>query len=106
VVGADGGGVPELLENGRCGELFRMGDSLQLASAIERLLLQTQHRRELVTKARERALQIFRSDRVAREVSEIWSLVLNKSPGRPHSRPWIEDPGSFQLPTAWRRLVG
>ena len=90
VVGSAGGGVPELLDEGRCGELFPMGDSFQLAEAIERLLLQKERRQQLVRQAKDRAQCLFRSERVAREVSLIWNRVLTNRPPSRRARNWIE----------------
>jgi glycosyltransferase involved in cell wall biosynthesis len=85
VVGSRGGGVPELLENGGCGELFPMGDARALAAALEDLAQDTQKRRRLASRARERALQCFRSERVVREVLAIWNQQRTRRPWPPGS---------------------
>lgn len=90
LVATAGGGVPELLENGDCGELVPMGDSTKMAMAIERLLLNRTHRETLSKRARERALVHFRCDRVAREVEGVWTRVLKNRDSTGHKWPWIE----------------
>ncbi|MEI6712918.1 MAG: glycosyltransferase family 4 protein [Verrucomicrobiota bacterium] len=91
VIGSAGGGVPELLDGGRCGELYPMGDSKELAVALERLLLDRKRRNEYATLARERASSIFRAERVAKEVEEVWhSVVQDRTWPRRRWR-WIEE---------------
>lgn len=91
VVGSEGGGVPELLAGGRCGELHPMGNSEALASAIERLLLNRERRIELSAQARARALELFRSERVSAEVTEVWNSVVAGKTWPRRTWAWIED---------------
>jgi len=91
VVASAGGGVPELLGDGRFGDLFTMGSSGELAAAVERLLLDRNRRITNSTMARERALQLFRSNRVAREVEEVWTSVVLEKTWSKRQWSWIED---------------
>jgi glycosyltransferase involved in cell wall biosynthesis len=91
VVGSNGGGVPELLDRGRCGELYTMGNSAELANAMERLLLNRERRATISLCARERAMALFRSDRVWAEVEEIWDSLAEPQTWKKRSWPWIED---------------
>lgn len=91
VIGSAGGGVPELLDAGRCGELYPMGNSKELAIVLERLLLDGNRRNQYATLARERASSIFRAERVAKEVEEVWhSVVQDRTWPRRRWR-WIEE---------------
>ncbi len=90
VVGASSGGVPELLDNGRCGVLFEPGDAEGLSSGIHALLRNPSERVRLAGDAFSRARDLYRSERVAREVEQEWQRVCALRP-RPHKRwPWIE----------------
>lgn len=91
VVGADSGGVPELLDYGSCGLLFPMGDSRCLSWCLESSLKDPQMRVRLAVAARRRAERCFRSERVAKQVADVWRPLIN---GRAYLRrawPWIED---------------
>lgn len=91
VVGADGGGVPELLDGGRCGALFPMDDPNALSGQLESIFAQPLLRAEYAVKARERALSLFCSDRVDREVSAVWEAVLDPAVYRRRRWAWLED---------------
>jgi glycosyltransferase involved in cell wall biosynthesis len=90
VVGPAAGGVPELLEHGQSGELFAMGQAPALAGAIERLLLSRERRLQIARHARHRAETLFRSERVAREVEDVWRRILEEGGRIEKPRNWIE----------------
>ena len=90
VVGANAGGVPELLDYGRCGALFEADNPDALCSAIEGLLNSPQHRRDYVQAARVRALECYQSERVAREVEQVWEQVFNPDVHQRRLWPWLE----------------
>jgi glycosyltransferase involved in cell wall biosynthesis len=91
VVGADGGGVPELLDQGRCGGLFPMDDPNALCQQIERVFAQPLLRAEYAQKGRQRALTLFRSERVASEVSAVWDAIFDPSVYKRRRWAWMED---------------
>jgi glycosyltransferase involved in cell wall biosynthesis len=91
VVGADGGGVPELLDAGRCGALFPMDDPTALCRQLESIFAQPQRREEYAIKGRQRALSLFRSDRVASEVAAVWDAVFDPEVYRRRRWAWMED---------------
>lgn len=91
VVGADGGGVPELLDEGRCGALFPMDDPNALCRQLETLFAKPLLRYEYASRSRERALNLFRSDRVAREVSVVWDAVFDPAVYRRRQWAWLEE---------------
>jgi glycosyltransferase involved in cell wall biosynthesis len=91
VVGADGGGVPELLDEGLCGALFPMDDPNALCRQLESLFAKPLLRSEYALRSRERALNCFRSERVAREVSAVWDAVYDPAVYRRRRWAWIEE---------------
>jgi glycosyltransferase involved in cell wall biosynthesis len=91
VVGADSGGVPELLDDGLCGMLFPTGDARGLSRCLESLLKDATLRERLAVAARCRAERCFRFERVAQQVAAVWRPLAG---GRAYLRrawPWIED---------------
>ncbi|RFC42107.1 MAG: Glycosyltransferase involved in cell wall bisynthesis [Verrucomicrobia bacterium] len=91
VVGADGGGVPELLEGGSCGMLFPRDDSRALSRCIESALLDKPRRDRFARLARERAERCFRSERVGKEVASVWAPLTRPGPHERRAWPWIEN---------------
>lgn len=73
VVGSDGGGVPEILNEGRFGWLHPMGDALALAGVLETVLKAPAKAREMAFEAKEYASRVFTAVRVAREVERCWA---------------------------------
>ncbi|BCB75929.1 hypothetical protein GCM10022251_55110 [Phytohabitans flavus] len=81
------GGVPELLDGGRCGRLVPVGDSAALAKAISRLASDPAAREQLGQRARKRTLAAFTADRMAARYESLWARVLAAPPAgrlRPH----------------------
>ncbi|MFD0745348.1 glycosyltransferase family 4 protein [Phytohabitans flavus] len=70
------GGVPELLDGGRCGRLVPVGDSAALAKAISRLASDPAAREQLGQRARKRTLAAFTADRMAARYESLWARVL------------------------------
>jgi glycosyltransferase involved in cell wall biosynthesis len=91
VVGADGGGVPELLDEGRCGALFPMDDPDALRQQLEYVFAQPLLRGEYAAKGRQRALNLFGSQRVAQEVSAVWDAVFDPAVYRRRRWAWLEN---------------
>ena len=52
-------GIPELVEDGRCGALVAPGDAESLAGALQRLLDDPQQREQLGRRGRERIRQAY-----------------------------------------------
>jgi len=73
VVAADVGGVPEVLDGGRCGLLVPPGDAGPLAGAIRDLLRDPARRRTLGKAARERVIQRFRLEDSVAALRALWS---------------------------------
>jgi glycosyltransferase involved in cell wall biosynthesis len=91
VVGANGGGVPELLDEGRCGGLFPMDDPNALCQQIEHVFAQPRLRGEYAQNARQRAFALFRSERVASEVGAVWDAIFDPSVYKRRRWAWMED---------------
>jgi glycosyltransferase involved in cell wall biosynthesis len=102
VVGANSGGVPELLDGGRCGALFAPDNPEALCAAIVSLLNNPSQRRAFAQLARLKALESFRSERVAREVERVWELVVD--PRAYSRRCWPIIEGSSETSSRRRML--
>ncbi|MDQ7904125.1 glycosyltransferase family 4 protein [Phytohabitans sp. ZYX-F-186] len=76
------GGVPELLDAGRCGRLVPAGDAAALAEAIGRLATDPAARQALGRQARERTLAAFTAERMAARYESLWAHVLAAPPAR------------------------
>jgi glycosyltransferase involved in cell wall biosynthesis len=98
VVGADGGGVPELLDGGACGFLFPMDDARALSQCIEAALNDEVRRVELAAAARERAERCFKAARVAREVEAVWGPLVDGRAYKRRAWPWVE--GGISAPVS------
>lgn len=82
------GGVPELLDGGRCGRLVPTGDPAALATAIGRLAADPPARERLGRLARERTLAAFTTARMAARYESLWARTLAAPPaGRLRSHP-------------------
>jgi glycosyltransferase involved in cell wall biosynthesis len=90
VVGSDGGGVPEILEEGRLGWLHPMGDSRALANVLETILQNPQKAAAMATDARMHAGRVFTASRAAREVEACWAELALARPWQKRRWPQIE----------------
>ncbi len=63
VIGANGGGVPEIIDNEQSGLLFEPGDSKSLAAAIEKLAGNKHLMEQFANKGKEKADKLFNIDR-------------------------------------------
>jgi glycosyltransferase involved in cell wall biosynthesis len=88
VVGSDGGGVPEVLGEGRFGWLHPMGNATALADALEQILRYPSKAEAISREARLHARAHFTATRVTREVEECWAKLA--SPGGWKKRRWPE----------------
>jgi len=76
VVATNGGGVPEIVEDGVTGLLVPMGDAVAMAEAIDFLLRNPQTAKEMGARGRERALSHFTIQMTARKVEAVYDHVL------------------------------
>ncbi len=78
VVATEGGGVPEIVEEGRTGLLVPPADPEALASAVTRILTDNALREAMATAARETALSRFDLRRQADELATLLKKTLDE----------------------------
>jgi glycosyltransferase involved in cell wall biosynthesis len=76
VVATNGGGVPEIVENGVTGMLVPMGDAPAMANAIQYLLENPKVARQMGIRGRERVIASFTIQTTARKVEAVYKQVL------------------------------
>jgi glycosyltransferase involved in cell wall biosynthesis len=79
VIGPDAGGIPEFVENGGNGILYKMGDAVQLADAIISLLRNSDLRRRMGMAGRKVAVSRFGATAHAGEIIEILYSTFSSS---------------------------
>ena len=68
-------GIPELVEDGRCGALVAPGDADSLAGALQRLLEDPQQRAQLGRRGRERIREAYDRPACTRELFGLLSAL-------------------------------
>jgi len=76
VVATQVGQCEEVLSGGRCGLLVRPRDAGQLATAITTLLASARKQRELGRRLNARVMRAYSSEKVIRQVTEVYETVL------------------------------
>jgi glycosyltransferase involved in cell wall biosynthesis len=76
VVATNGGGVPEIVQDGVTGLLVPMGDAVAMSKAIEFLLENPERARQMGLRGRERALSHFTIQMTARKVEAVYDQIL------------------------------
>ena len=79
VVATNGGGVPEIVEDGKTGILVPMGDSAAMAAAICNILENPQHAAEMGLHARQRVENHFTLAATARRVEAVYATIPLKN---------------------------
>lgn len=79
VIATDGGGVPEIVENGKTGILVPMGHEAAMAEAITRVLGDPALAAEMGLLGRERVQNYFMIDHTARKIEAVYAM-LQSSP--------------------------
>jgi glycosyltransferase involved in cell wall biosynthesis len=79
VVATDGGGVPEIVENGRTGILVPMSDVEVMASAICQILSNPKRATAMGTRARQRVADCFMIEQTARRVEAVYDELLHSA---------------------------
>ncbi len=72
VIATDGGGVPEIVEDGKTGILVPMGDVQAMADAIGRMLADPALAADMGARGRERVRDYFTIERKARNVEAVY----------------------------------
>jgi L-malate glycosyltransferase len=70
------GGIPEVVESGKGGQLVPFGDTTAMARAVEALLADPARRTAYGTAARERALALFSADRIVGRYVEYYRRTI------------------------------
>ena len=78
VIGSDGGGVQEILEDGTSGMLVALEDAAGLADSIESLLRDPERARQMGQAGYQRVRTHFTVAQTARNVEQIYAEVLGK----------------------------
>ena len=78
IVGSDAGGIPEIVEHGRSGLLFRRGDADSLAEALGRLIRDRAMREHMGSEGRRRAEVDFSWGRVAVRFVEGYNSTMDR----------------------------
>ena len=90
IIGTRTGAVPEILDNGRAGEIVPPGDVKALAEALRKLMVDGELRRSLGDAAKKRFEERFHPDRVMGEILEVYREAVLRAEVR---RSKIEDRG-------------
>ncbi|HEY1579029.1 MAG TPA: glycosyltransferase [Terracidiphilus sp.] len=80
VIATNGGGVPEIVQDGETGLLVPMGDANAMAEAICRLLEDEDGARRMGVLGRKRVVQHFTIDRSAEKLMEVCERVAGRAP--------------------------
>ncbi len=78
VVATNGGGVPEIVQDGITGLLVPMGDVLRMAEAIDYLLTHPDEATEMGVRGRERVQTHFTIQKTARMVEAVYGEVFGR----------------------------
>ena len=82
IIGTRTGAVPDILDNGRAGEIVPPGDAKALALALRKLMADGELRRELGAAARKRFEDRFHPDRVMKEILEVYREAVFRAEAR------------------------
>jgi glycosyltransferase involved in cell wall biosynthesis len=78
VIGADSGGIPDIIEPEKTGLLFPPGNAQALADSIKRILTQKEQAGKLASNAYEKARTRFSPDSIAGAFVSIYDGLINK----------------------------
>jgi glycosyltransferase involved in cell wall biosynthesis len=76
VVATNGGGVPEIVEDGQTGILVPMGDASAMAEAICRVLADPAQAKAMGARARQRVMDRFTVEETARRVQAVYEEIF------------------------------
>ena len=78
VVASDVGGLPEVVEHGKCGYLYEVGDAGAMAEASVEIMTDPELRKRLSTAARARAVENFDVSRIAQQYLDLYERLIFK----------------------------
>ena len=79
VIATNGGGVPEIVQDGVTGVLVPMGDALAMADAICRLLEDASGARDMGVQGRKRAVEHFTIERSTQKFMDVCERVIGRA---------------------------
>jgi glycosyltransferase involved in cell wall biosynthesis len=77
VIGASMGGIPEMIEHGKTGMLFEMGDAEQLAECILNLWMDKSRRQQMGHAAREKVEREYSAEAHYEHLMKVYRTLLN-----------------------------
>ncbi|MCD4812206.1 glycosyltransferase family 4 protein [bacterium] len=77
VIGPDTGGVPEIIESGKCGYLYPYNNNTVMAEKLEKLMTTDSERLAMGKAGREIVLEKFNLDLMAKSVADVFRRVLS-----------------------------
>ena len=77
VIGANMGGIPEMIDDEKTGMLFKMGDAEQLAECIENLWKDKSLRLQMGCAAREKVEREFSAEAHYEQLMNVYKILLN-----------------------------
>jgi glycogen(starch) synthase len=87
IVASDGGGMREMLDNGRCGVIIPSGDHRSLAKAVISLLRDPEQRNHFGRVARERVLTAYHPDVIGALMEEVYEEAIRRARVRTGNSP-------------------
>ena len=76
IVATDGGGVPEIVQNGQTGISVPMGDVQAMADAICQLLVDPSLARAMGNRGQQRVYEHFSMERTARKIEAVYKVIM------------------------------
>jgi glycosyltransferase involved in cell wall biosynthesis len=76
VVATRVGGVPEIVEDGKTGFLYKVGEANEMIAFLKRLLTSPELAREMGNRGREKALSIFHPTKVGHQTIQAYRVLL------------------------------
>ncbi|UOF89695.1 N-acetyl-alpha-D-glucosaminyl L-malate synthase BshA [Fodinisporobacter ferrooxydans] len=80
VIGSDAGGIPEVVEHGKCGYLYPVGDVQSMAEGAIQLLLDDHLHASFAVYARKRVLDRFTLEDLVNEYERLYQLAIDGKP--------------------------
>ena len=97
VIATNGGGVPEIVEDGKTGILVPMGNAEAMAEAIHRVVADPVLATNMGARGRERVRKHFTIELKARKVEAVYQAMLSR---RAYRREWSSPAANEHLPLA------
>ncbi len=76
-IGPRAGGVPEVIDDGKTGLLYKPGDFQEMAKTICRLIASPELVRDYGVAGKQRALTVFNKEHLCRKMENVYEVMLN-----------------------------